>query len=150
MTVSRQYDTIHLQAEQRDWEKEDRLLSREAILALLRQHYSSLAAEYGVKRVGLFGLYARGSPDAASDIDLVVEFERPIGFRFVELAEYLEDVLGREVDILTPEGIRGIRLPWVAAEIEESVIYVEADHNPDSPAHKRLRFTACPIRHTDS
>ncbi len=45
----------------------------------------------------------------------------------VELAEYLEDVLGREVDLLTPEGIRGIRLPWVAEEIGKSVVYVEAD-----------------------
>lgn len=102
-------------------------MSREAILALLRQYYPYLVAEYGVKRIGLFGSYARGKPDAASDIDLVVEFERPIGFRFVELAEYLENVLGREVDILTPEGIRGIRLPWVAEEIEKSVVYVEAD-----------------------
>jgi len=99
-------------------------LNREEIIALLRQHYAYLAAEYGIKRIGLFGSYAQGEPSEASDIDLIVEFERPIGFRFVELAEYLEKVLGREVDLLTPTGIRGIRLPWVAADIERSIIYV--------------------------
>ncbi len=99
-------------------------MNREEIIALLRQHYAYLAAEYGIKRIGLFGSYAQGEPSEASDIDLIVEFERPIGFRFVELAEYLEKVLGREVDLLTPTGIRGIRLPWVAADIERSIIYV--------------------------
>lgn len=75
------------------------------MIALLRQHYAYLAAEYGVKRIGLFGSYARGEPTEASDIDLIVEFERPIGFRFVELAEYLEKVLGREVDWVTKHAV---------------------------------------------
>jgi predicted nucleotidyltransferase len=100
------------------------MLSREEIIALLRQHYPYLAAEYGVKRVGLFGSFAEGLPDERSDIDLIVEFDRPIGFRFVELAEYLERLLGREVDLLTPASIRGIRIPWIADDIERSVIYV--------------------------
>ncbi|MGC8880082.1 MAG: nucleotidyltransferase family protein [Anaerolineae bacterium] len=102
-------------------------MNREKILALLRQHYPYLAAEYGVKRIGLFGSYAQGQPGEESDIDLVVEFERPIGLRFVELAEYLEQLLGRKVDLLTPTGIRGIRIPWIAAEIERDLVYVEAD-----------------------
>lgn len=101
-----------------------RILSREEVVALLRKNYPYLAAEYGVRRIGLFGSYAQGQPDEESDIDLVVEFERPIGFRWVELAEYLEHLLGRRVDLLTPTGIRGIRIPWVAAEIERSIIYV--------------------------
>ncbi|WP_322488617.1 nucleotidyltransferase family protein [Chloroflexus sp.] len=57
-----------------------------------------------------------------SDVDIIVEFERPLGFRFVELAEHLERLLGRRVDLLTPTGVRGIWLPWVAEEIERSVI----------------------------
>jgi len=99
-------------------------VNREELLALLRQHYSDLAAKYGVKRIGLFGSYAQGEPSETSDIDLIVEFERPIGFQFVELAEYLENLLGRKVDLLTPVGVRGIRLPEVASEIERSIIYV--------------------------
>ncbi len=99
-------------------------MDREEIIATLRQHFAYLAAEYGIKRIGLFGSYAQGEPGEASDIDLIVEFERPIGFRFVELAEYLENILGRQVDLLTPVGIQDIRLPWVATEIERSIIYV--------------------------
>ncbi len=101
-----------------------RMLSRAEVITLLRRSYPHLVAEYGVKRIGLFGSYAQGQPDEESDIDLVVELGRPIGFRWVELAEYLEHLLGRRVDLLTPTGIRGIRIPWVAAEIEQSLIYV--------------------------
>jgi hypothetical protein len=100
------------------------MLDREKIVKLLHEHYPHLAAEYGVARIGLFGSYVNGQPSEISDIDLIVEFERPIGFRFVELAEYLEQILGRKVDILTPTGVRGIRLPQVAKNIAESIIYV--------------------------
>jgi len=99
-------------------------LESEEIIALLRKHYPFLVKEYGVRRIGLFGSYAKGKAHESSDIDLVIEFERPIGFQFVELAEYLEEVLGRKVDLLTPASIRGIRIPWVAEEIEESIVYV--------------------------
>ncbi|MCS6907099.1 MAG: nucleotidyltransferase family protein [Anaerolineales bacterium] len=100
------------------------MLNREEVIALLRQHYAHLATQYGIRRIGLFGSFARGESDEASDVDLVVEFERPIGFRFVELAEYLENLLGRKVDLLTPVGVSQIRLPWIATEIEQSIIYV--------------------------
>ena len=100
------------------------MLTRDNILELLRVKSPYLAAEYGIKRIGLFGSYARGLADEASDIDVVVEFERPIGFRFVEFAEYLESLLGRKVDVLTPTGIRGIRIARVARDIEESILYV--------------------------
>ncbi len=99
-------------------------MDREELIALIRECYTYLAAEYGVKRIGIFGSFARGESGEASDVDLIVEFEHPIGFRFVELVEYLENLLGREVDVLTPMGVRGIRLPWVAEEIERSIIYV--------------------------
>jgi hypothetical protein len=100
------------------------MLTQEKIIDLLREKYPYLAAEYGVKRIGLFGSYAKDMPDAASDIDLVVEFERPIGFRFVEFAEYLEELLGKKVDVLTPAGIQGIRLTDVARGIEDSIMYI--------------------------
>ncbi|MGD2157931.1 MAG: nucleotidyltransferase family protein [Anaerolineales bacterium] len=100
------------------------MLTREKITELLRQSYPYLSSEFGVKRVGLFGSYQHGSANASSDIDLVVEFERPIGLRFVELAEYLEGLFGKPVEILTPAGIEGIRNPRVAQDIEKSIVYV--------------------------
>lgn len=98
--------------------------SREEIITLLRRNYSYLAAQYGVKRIGLFGSHAEGNSREESDFDLVVDFARPIGFRFVELAEYLENLLGRKIDLLTPAGIGSIRIPWVAADVEEGILYV--------------------------
>ena len=100
------------------------MLTQEKIKALLRDKYPYLASEYGVKRIGLFGSYAKGKPGEESDIDLVVEFERPLGFRFVEFTEYLEHLLGKPVEVLTPAGIQGIRMPHIAQEIESSIVYV--------------------------
>ena len=100
------------------------MLTREKITDLLREKYPYLVAEYGIKKIGLFGSYAKGVPDEVRDIDIVVEFERPIGFRFVEFTEYLEYLLGKKVDVLTPAGIQGIRVAHIAKSIEESVVYV--------------------------
>ncbi len=100
------------------------MLTREKITDILLEKSQYLASEYGVKRIGLFGSYAKGTPTEASDIDIVVEFERPIGFRFIEFTEYLEDLLGKRVDVLTDAGIQGIRIARVAQDIEESIVYV--------------------------
>ncbi|MEK6775612.1 MAG: nucleotidyltransferase family protein [bacterium] len=100
------------------------MLTREDITRILREKYPFLVSEYGVKRIGLFGSYAKGISTETSDIDLVVEFERPLGFRFVEFSEYLESLLGKRVEILTPAGIQGIRIKRIARSIEESTVYV--------------------------
>jgi len=99
-------------------------LNRDAILHRLRESYPELQARFGVRQIGLFGSFASDTANEASDVDLVVDFDRPIGLRFVELVEYLEGLLGRKVDVLTSAGLRGIRLPAVARRIEESVIHV--------------------------
>ena len=100
------------------------MLTGDQIVQILKSEQAYLAAEFGVSKIGLFGSYAKGQADQASDIDLLVEFERPIGFRFLELADYLEGVLGRKVDLLTPAGIQNIRLHKVARSISESIVYV--------------------------
>ena len=100
------------------------MLTREEILQLLQREQGHLAAEFGVSKIGLFGSYAKGQADDTSDIDLLIEFECPIGFRFLELIDYLETVLGNKVDVLTPAGIQNIRVNQVAKSISESVVYV--------------------------
>jgi hypothetical protein len=104
--------------------EEPAVLTKDQVIKLLRENSPYLAAQYGVKRIGLFGSYAKGSPAEASDVDVVVEFDRPIGLKFVEFAEYLERLLGRKVDVLTPAGIRGIRIRRVAKDIAENIVYV--------------------------
>lgn len=99
-------------------------MTREKIIGILRKELSYLVSEYGVKRIGLFGSYAKGTPAKGSDIDILVEFEKPIGLKFMKFAEYLEKLLGRGVDILTPAGVQSIRVRKVAGDITESIVYV--------------------------
>lgn len=98
--------------------------AKEQVMKLLREKRSYLAAEYGVKKMGVFGSYAKGLPNETSDVDIIVEFERPIGFKFIELIEYLEHLLGSKVDVLTLAGLQGIRVARVAQDITETIVYV--------------------------
>jgi hypothetical protein len=100
------------------------MLTKEKIIATLRGKQAYLAAEFGVSRIGVFGSFANGQPDEESDVDVLVEFDRPIGFRFFELADYLESLLGRKVDLLTPTGIQNIRRERVAQRILQGMVYV--------------------------
>ena len=99
-------------------------MTRDHIIHSLRKEQTYLKAEFGVNKIGLFGSFAKRQADQDSDIDILVEFERPIGFRFLELVDYLEAVLGRKVDVLTPAGIKNIRIARVAQNIAESLVYV--------------------------
>lgn len=94
------------------------------VAAALKAALPLLRREYGVKRLGLFGSFARGTQTESSDVDIVAEFDRPIGLRFVEFAELLERIVGRRVDVLTPSGISSIRNRRIARSIAESVSYV--------------------------
>ena len=100
------------------------MLTKDRIVELLREQHTYLAHEFGVGKIGLFGSFAKGLSSDSSDIDLVVEFESPIGLRFMELADYLESLFGRRVDILTPTGIQAIRQKTIAKSISESIVYV--------------------------
>jgi hypothetical protein len=99
-------------------------MNREQILQILCDELPFLQREFGVKRIGLFGSYARGTQTDISDVDIVAEFERPIGLRFVEFSQHIERILGRRADILTPAGVAGIRNRRIARQIEGAVIYV--------------------------
>lgn len=100
------------------------MLTREKILQALKKEMPYFAREYGVKKIGLFGSFSKGIQSENSDVDVFVEFDRPIGLKFIEFGNYLEKLLGRKTDILTPVGIKSIRLKHVAEEIEENIIYV--------------------------
>ena len=99
-------------------------MTREKVVGILRKELPYFISEYGVKRIGLFGSYAKGIQAEDSDIDILVEFERPIGLKFVDFGEYLERLLGRRVDILTPVGIEPIRVERVARYIKDSIVYL--------------------------
>ena len=100
------------------------MLTQDKVIEILRKELPYFASEYGVKRIALFGSYAKDLQSEESDVDILVDFERPIGLKFIEFAEYIEKILGKKIDILTPDGIKGIRIGRVAKDVEESIVYV--------------------------
>jgi len=99
-------------------------LTREGVIKKLKDQQSFLSLEFGIKRIGLFGSYAKGIQTEESDIDIVAEFNKPIGLRFLDFSNYLENLFNKKTDILTIEGINGIRNPRIAESIKKSIIYV--------------------------
>jgi len=97
-------------------------LTKEEIFRQLRAHQDILT-KYNVRRIGLFGSYARSEQTPTSDIDFVVEFGEPDFDNFMNLNYFLEDLFGKKVEILTPAGVNGIRVKTVKDEIQRSIIY---------------------------
>ncbi len=103
-------------------------INREVILTTIRQEMPVLHDRFGVEQIALFGSYANGQPTETSDVDLVVSLKEPLGFAFIQLAEYLEAKLDRKVDLITAStlefGRRDPRRSHIANNIQESLIYV--------------------------
>lgn len=87
---------------------------------ILAKHKKVLRKKYNVKQLGLFGSYARGDETLASDLDIMVDFETPIGLDFVTLAEELESILGVKVDLVSARAIK----PRMMESIKKELVYV--------------------------
>lgn len=75
----------------------------------------------GVKSLGIFGSVVRGEATVSSDIDVLVEFNRPVGlFEFIRLKYYLEEITSCQVDLVTHDAIR----PAMREAILSEVVYV--------------------------
>jgi predicted nucleotidyltransferase len=97
-------------------------LTRQGILRALRQN-RGLLAKYAVRKIALFGSYAKGQQTEKSDIDFLVEFTRPTYDNLLGLSKALERLFGRKVEILTPEGLDSIRVKDIADDIREALVY---------------------------
>jgi len=98
--------------------------NRAEIIKKIKEQYPFLSKQYGIRRIGIFGSVAMDSARPDSDVDIVVEFERPIGLKFMEFVTYMENLFGKKVDVLTKDGIKNIRVKNVSTEIEKNIIYV--------------------------
>jgi hypothetical protein len=93
------------------------------ILQTLREHDEALK-RYAVQRIALFGSYAKGEETPESDIDFLVEFDKPTYDNFYNLIEYLEKLFGKKVEVLTPIALETMRVEEVAESIRQSLVYV--------------------------
>jgi len=94
--------------------------TKQDVLSLLAGSRRRLAA-LGVRRIGLFGSFARGEQKPDSDVDLLVEFEpgQKTFDHFMELSFFLEDALNRRVELVTMESLS----PYIGPRILEEVEY---------------------------
>ena len=91
-------------------------MNRDEVLATLRAHRATLAERFGVTSLALFGSYARDQAAEASDIDILVRFDGPATSKsYFGVQFYLEDLLGRPIDLVTDKALRlQFRLTWSA------------------------------------
>jgi predicted nucleotidyltransferase len=95
--------------------------SRQDILASLKNLKREVAKEYSVKTIGVFGSVARNEQTGQSDIDLLVEFSKPVGFvTFMRLENFLSERLGKQVDLVTSDSLK----PGIRQDVLSEVIYV--------------------------
>ena len=91
------------------------------ILEQLRGLRHELREQYHVGNIGIFGSYSRKDQTEQSDLDLVVEFDQPIGMMaFVHLKDLLSDRLDIRVDLVTPDGLH----PLIRDRVMHEVVYV--------------------------
>jgi uncharacterized protein len=95
--------------------------NKEDIFKILEKHRDTIAT-YGVCQYGLFGSFIRNEQHNESDVDILVEFEpdKKTFDNFINLAFYLEDILGRKVDLITKESLS----PYLGPHILQEVQYV--------------------------
>lgn len=73
---------------------------------ILKKNKEILEKEYNIKKIGIFGSYSRNEENASSDIDILVEFYETPGWEFYELKDFLEELLGKKVDLVTKNALR--------------------------------------------
>ena len=92
-------------------------MSRDEVLALLRAHKKIPAERFGVIHLALFGSFARNRADEDSDVDLLVRFDgRATSEHYFGTQFYIEDLLGRPVDLVTDRALRRELRPYVERE----------------------------------
>ena len=90
------------------------------IKQVLAQLKPELSARFHVQSLGLFGSVVRDDFSPSSDIDIIVDFDRPIGIEFIDLAQYIEQRLQKKVDLVSRNGVKD---KYFKA-IEQEIVYV--------------------------
>ncbi len=92
--------------------------TKDEVLRVLSDRKPLLLQNYQISGLGLFGSYARGSQTESSDVDVLVDYEKaPSLFKLLELRDYLSDLLGMKVDVVTRNGLKSRIRERVLAEV---------------------------------
>jgi predicted nucleotidyltransferase len=81
-------------------------MSSNEICLKLATHKERLIRKYNIKTIALFGSHARNEQTEDSDIDILVEFTKNIGIKFIDLADDLETIFGKKVDLVSKNGLK--------------------------------------------
>ncbi|MFZ3136579.1 MAG: nucleotidyltransferase family protein [Thermodesulfovibrionales bacterium] len=93
----------------------------ENIKKILAEHRDELREKYGITEIGIFGSYVRGEQKRRSDLDILVEFNKPIGFfEWIDAEEYITKLLKTKVDLVPRKNIR----PELREIILREVVYL--------------------------
>lgn len=92
-----------------------------SIIDILRRHEQEIKKRFSVKRIGLFGSFARGDETDTSDVDIMVVFEKPTFDNFMRLTFYLEDLFNRRVELVTPDSLS----PYIAPYVKKEVVWAD-------------------------
>ena len=96
-------------------------MNRDDIISFISLHKDEFRQKYGVKKIGLFGSYAKGDVHEGSDIDIVVELEKPDLFIMIGIKQAIEESLKKKVDVIR---LRDKMNSFLRQRIERDVIYV--------------------------
>ena len=92
---------------------------KEDVLSIIKENHDTIES-FGVKKLGLFGSFARKQQNPESDIDLIAEFEKgkKTFDNFIHLSFLLEDLLGHRVELVTVESLSPYIKPYIMKEVE--------------------------------
>ena len=98
------------------------MLGNSEIRQRIKDNLTVLSREYAVSEIGVFGSYARNEQTPDSDLDILVNFSRPVGFiSFMELEQHLQHLLGGKIDLVTRAALK----PRIGERILKEVKYVQ-------------------------
>ena len=97
------------------------MTSLKEIKRVLKENLELIGKRYKVKTLGVFGSYVRGEETKKSDVDILVEFNGPVGFfKFIELEEYLSGIIGRKVDLVSKKALK----PRIGRRILDEAVFL--------------------------
>lgn len=95
------------------------MLNKQEVLRFLSEHKQELWERFSVRKIGLFGSFCREQAAEVSDIDILVNLEHPTFDNYLDLKFYLEDNLGRSVDLVLADSVK----PRLKPVIDREVVY---------------------------